>query len=206
MEILKKFFTKKKPKRKFDDIRFSFKKNWYSKELDSLLNTKECTRVERLLNNLSDRFFNIISAIDRASNDITILKEVDDDIGDVYNDVYELVKIFSLSHDCKNDVVNLIINTSKIAIMISKVLNTINYNSEIDELSEIYNKLKDILEILGSGNIIDLYNKKIHLLKIDIVCIINNYYIIYQNLLSLNKDLVYCNKVYRNQLKSIGKL
>lgn len=206
MEILKKFFTKKKPKRKFDDIRFSFKNNWYSKELDSLLNTKECTRVERLLNNLSDRFFNMISAIDRASNDISILKEAKDESSEVYTEVYELSKIFSLSHECINDTVNLVINTSKICIMISKVLNNINHNTEYENISKIYDKFKTMLDILGNGNIVDLYNKKIQLSKVEIEVLITNYYIIYQKLVSLNKNLVYNNKVYRNRLKSIGKL
>ena len=206
MGILSFFVKKKKPKRKFDIIRFSFKKNWYSKELDSLLNTKECTRVERLLNNLSDRFFNMISAIDRASNDISILKEAEDESSEVYNDIYELNKIFALSHECKNDTVNLVINTSKISIMISKVLNNINYDTEIENISKIYDKLKTIFEIFGNGNIMDLYNKKTSLSKLDIEVIINNYFIIYQKLVSLNKNLVYYNKVYRNQLKSIGKL
>jgi hypothetical protein len=206
MEILKKFFTKKKPKRKFDDIRFSFKNNWYSKELDSLLNTKECTRVERLLNNLSDRFFNMISAIDRTSNDISILKEAKDESSEVYTEVYELNKIFSLSHECKNDTVNLVINTSKICIMISKVLNNINHNAEYENISKIYDKFKTMLDILGNGNIVDLYNNKIQLSKVEIEVLITNYYIIYQKLVSLNKNLVYNNKVYRNQLKSIGKL
>lgn len=206
MEIFKKFFTKNKPKRKFDDIRFSFKKNWYSKELDSLLNTKECTRVERLLNNLSDRFFNMFSAIDRTSNDISILKEAKDESSEVYTEVYELNKIFSLSHECRNDTVNLVINTSKICIMISKVLNNINHNTEYENISKIYDKFKTMLDILGNGNIIDLYNKKIQLSKVEIEVLITNYYIIYQKLVSLNKNLVYNNKVYRNQLKSIGKL
>lgn len=206
MEILKKFFTKKKPKRKFDDIRFSFKNNWYSKELDSLLNTKECTRVERLLNNLSDRFFNMISAIDRASNDISILKEAKDESSEVYTEVYELSKIFSLSHECRNDTVNLVINTSKICIMISKVLNNINHDDEYENISKIYDKFKTMLDILGNGNIVDLYNNKIQLSKVEIEVLITNYYIIYQKLVSLNKNLVYNNKVYRNQLKSIGKL
>lgn len=203
MEILKKFFTKKKPKRKFDDIRFSFKNNWYSKELDSLLNTKECTRVERLLNNLSDRFFNMISAIDRASNDISILKEAKDESSEVYTEVYELSKIFSLSHECINDTVNLVINTSKICIMISKVLNNINHDAEYENISKIYGKFKTMLDILGNGNIVDLYNNKIQLSKVEIEVLITNYYIIYQKLVSLNKNLVYNNKVYRNQLKSI---
>lgn len=203
MEIFKKFFTKKKPKRKFDDIRFSFKKNWYSKELDSLLNTKECTRVERLLNNLSDKFFNMISAIDRTSNDISILKEAKDESSEVYTEVYELNKIFSLSHECKNDAVNVVINTSKICIMISKVLNNINHDAEIENISTIYDKFKTMLDILGNGNIVDLYNNKIQLSKVEIEVLITNYYIIYQKLVSLNKNLVYNNKVYRNQLKSI---
>lgn len=203
MEIFKKFFTKKKPKRKFDDIRFSFKKNWYSKELDSLLNTKECTRVERLLNDLSDRFFNMISAIDRTSNDISILKEAKDESSEVYTEVYELSKIFSLSHECINDTVNLVINTSKICIMISKVLNNINHDDEYENISKIYGKFKTMLDILGNGNIVDLYNTKIQLSKVEIEVLITNYYIIYQKLVSLNKNLVYNNKVYRNQLKSI---
>jgi hypothetical protein len=203
MGILSIFFLKKTPKRKFDDIRFSFKNNWYSKELDSLLNTKECTRVERLLNNLSDRFFNIISAIDRTSNDISILKEAKDESSEVYTEVYELNKIFSLSHECRNDTVNLVINTSKICIMISKVLNNINHDDEYENISKIYGKFKTMLDILGNGNIVDLYNTKIQLSKVEIEVLITNYYIIYQKLVSLNKNLVYNNKVYRNQLKSI---
>lgn len=203
MGILSIFFLKKTPKRKFDDIRFSFKKNWYSKELDSLLNTKECTRVERLLNDLSDRFFNMISAIDRTSNDISILKEAKDESSEVYTEVYELSKIFSLSHECINDTVNLVINTSKICIMISKVLNNINHDAEYENISKIYGKFKTMLDILGNGNIVDLYNNKIQLSKVEIEVLITNYYIIYQKLVSLNKNLVYNNKVYRNQLKSI---
>lgn len=196
------FKRKKKPVSRFQQIKHSFKKRWYNKELDSLLNTKQNTPVERMLRQIVSYHVDIVSAIISSSNDITILSYPIDNSQNIYNCVYELNKIFSLKKNCENDVFNLCINLSKVSIMICNNLEDINSKHVL----ELQIKLNDILEILGDSNIIRIYDNTDSYNRHTLELLVTHFYSIYKLLYIINQDIVYNNKVYRNQLKSMSQI
>lgn len=200
MGFLSNLLTKeKKPINRFQEIKKSFKEKWYNKELDSLFNTKQHTPAERLLHQIVTYNVEIVSAIISSSNDITILTCPVDHDDDMYNNIYELNKIFSLGKNCERDLFNLCINISKVAIMVCNNIEDLDNNRYIPELRSI---LETSLLVLGDHDIEEVYRNRISYSKKSLELLSTHFYTIYRLLYSINQEIVYGNKVYRNQLKA----
>lgn len=200
MGFLSNLLTKEqKPLNRFQEIKKSFKERWYDKELDSLFNTKQHTSAERLLHQIVTYTVDLVYDIISAYNDITIMTCSVYHGGDMYNSIYELNKIFSLGKTCERDVFNLCINISKIAIMICNNMENID---SCDHIPGLLDDLESVLSILGDHNIEEVYNGKVSYIKTDLELLSTKFYDIYASLYLINKDVVYHNKVYRNQIKT----
>ena len=200
MGLLSNLLTKeKKPVNRFQVIRKSFKEKWYSKELDSLFNTKQHTSAERLLHQIVTYTVELVYDIVSAYNDITTLTCPVYHGDEMYVGVYDLNKIFSLGKNCERDVFNLCINISKVAIMIC---NNIGDIDNYEHIAKIVDKLEGILSTLGDHDIEEVYKNRVSYSKESLELLITNFYNIYGLLYGLNQDIVYKNKVYRNQVKT----
>lgn len=199
MGILSNLLTKEpKPLNRIQEIKKSFKEKWYNKELDSLYNTKQHTPAERLLHHLVAYNAEIVSSIVSSSKDITILTCPTDYCADVYNITYDLSKIFSLGKNCERDVFNLCINISKVAIMICNNLDSIDMPDYTAGLLDI---MENALSLLGDYDIKSVYNNKVSYDTKTLELLSSQLYQYYVRLYLINKNIVYNNKVYRNQLK-----
>lgn len=200
MGFLSNLLTKeKKPVNRFQLIKKSFKEKWYDKELDSLFNTKQHTSAERLLHQMVSHIIERVYDIVSAYNDITVLTCPVYHGDDLFVSTYELNKIFSLGKSCERDVFNLCINISKVSIMIC---NNIENIDNCDHISGLLDELESTLSILGDHDIEEVYTGKVSYSRTDLELLSTKFYIIYGLLHELNQDIVYKNKVYRNQIKT----
>ena len=200
MGFLSNLLTKeKKPVNRFQVIKKSFKDRWYDKELDSLFNTKQHTSAERLLHQIVTYTVELVYDTVSAYNDITRLTCPIYHNTDIYINVYNLNKIFSLGKNCERDVFNLCINLSKVAIMIC---NTIEDIENCEHIAGLLDELESTLSILGEYNIEEVYTGKVSYSKTDLELLSTKFYIIYGLLCELNEDVVYRNKIYRNRVKT----
>jgi len=198
--FLSNLLTKeKKPINRFQLIKKSFKDKWYDKELDSLFNTKQHTSAERLLHQIVTFMVDLVYDIVSAHNDITILTYPTYNGDYMYTSIYELNKIFSLGKTCERDVFNLCINISKVSIMICNNMENID---NCDHIPGLLNDLESVLLILGDHDIEEVYKGKVSYTKTDLELLSTKFYNIYASLHLINKDVVYKNKVYRNQVKT----
>lgn len=189
----------KKPVNQFQEIKKSFKDKWYDKELDSLFNTKQHTSAERLLHQIVTYIVDLVYDTISAYNDITVLTSPVYHDDDMYTSVYELNKIFSLGKDCERDTFNLCINISKVAILICNYMEDIDNNVHIEE---ILDRLESTLLTLRDQNIEDVYMNRVYYSEKSLELLTTQFYNIYTLLYKLNQDLVYNNKLYRNQVKT----
>ena len=199
MKILSRFFkTEKSKKKKLKDV---FEKNWYNPDLDSLLNTKNRTPVERLLNNISTTYYEMISNTYRAYIDISILDRNQNTFNRIYNDIYELNKIFSQSKECSNDLTLLILNISKICMITLGYINSIDgYDKEVKNINRI---ITSISEEFGDGNIDDIFLKRKSYSKDTIDYFVSSIYTLYSKVgVELNNTIVNNNKDYRKVAKT----
>ena len=199
MGLMSHIFTKEKnPTNRFQEIKKSFKERWYDKELDSLYNTKQHTTAERLLHQIVDYNTELVSAITTSSKDITILTSPADHSNDIYNCIYELSKIFTQGKQCERDVFNLCINIAKMTIMICNNLENIDDTICTTDLTDV---LEKILLSLGDHDINVVFKNQITYPNIELGILLAQFYRIYAILYRINSDIVYYNKVYRNNLK-----
>lgn len=200
MGFLSNLLTKeKKPVNRFQVIKKSFKEKWYDKELDSLFNTKQHTSAERLLHQIVTYTVELVYDTISAYNDITRLTCSTYYNTSIYINVYNLNKIFSLGKNCERDVFNLCINLSKVAIMIC---NTIEDIENCEHTAKIVDKLENTLLTLGDHDIEEVYRNRVSYSKETLELLTTQFYVIYELLCELNKDVVYRNKIYRNQVKT----
>lgn len=200
MGFLSNLLTKEqKPVNRFQEIKKSFKERWYDKELDSLFNTKQHTSAERLLHQIVTYTVDLVYDIVSAYTDITIMTCPAYHGNDMYNSIYELNKIFSLGKTCERDVFNLCINISKIAILICNNMENID---NCDHIPGLLDDLESVLSILGDHDIEEVYKGKVSYTRTDLELLSTKFYDIYASLHLINKDVVYHNKVYRNQIKT----
>ena len=200
MGFLSNLLTKeKKPVNRFQVIKKSFKDKWYDKELDSLFNTKQHTSAERLLHQIVTYTVELVYDTVSAYNDITRLTCPIYHNADIYASVYDLNKIFSLGKNCERDVFNLCINLSKAAIMIC---NNIGDIENCEHTAKIVDKLENTLLTLGEHDIEEVYKNRVSYSKETLELLTTQFYVIYELLYELNEDIVYKNKVYRNQVKT----
>lgn len=191
--------NEKKPINRFQVIKKSFKEKWYDKELDSLFNTKQHTSAERLLHQIVTYTVDLVYDTVSAYNDITRLTCPVYHNADIYASVYDLNKIFSLGKNCERDVFNLCINLSKAAIMIC---NNIGDIENCEHTEKIVDKLEYALLTLGDHDIEEVYRNRVSYSKETLELLTTQFYVIYELLYELNEDVVYKNKVYRNQVKT----
>lgn len=200
MGFLSNLLTKEeKQVNRFQEIKKSFKEKWYDKELDSLFNTKQHTSAERLLHQIVTYIVDLVYDTVSASNDITVLTSPIDHHDDMYANIYDLNKIFSLGKFCEHDIFNLCINISKVSIMIC------NYMEDIDNsvyIEKILDRLESALLTLGDHDIEEVYLNRVYYSDKSLELLITQFYNIYTLLHGLNQDIVYKNKVYRNQVKT----
>lgn len=200
MGFLSNLLTKeKKPINRFQSIKKSFKDRWYDKELDSLFNTKQHTSAERLLHQIVTYIVDLVYDTVSAHNDITVLTSPPCHEDDMYTNAYDLNKIFLLGKFCERDIFNLCINISKVAILIC------NYMEDIDKslyIEKILDRLESTLLTLDDHDIEEVYLNRVHYSDKSLELLTTQFYNIYTLLYGLNQDIVYKNKVYRNQVKS----
>lgn len=200
MGFLSNLLTKEqKPPNRFQGIKKSFKDRWYDKELDSLFNTKQHTSAERLLHQIVTYIVDLVYDTVSAYNDITVLTSPICHEDDMYANVYDLNKIFSLGKNCERDVFNLCINISKVAIMICNSLEDIDSCLYIEK---ILDRLESTLSTLGDHDIEEVYRNHVSYSTKSLELLTTQFYNIYTLLYGLNQDIVYKNKVYRNQVKT----
>lgn len=200
MGFLSNLLTKeKKPINRFQVIKKSFKEKWYDKELDSLFNTKQHTPAERLLHQIVTYIVDLVYDTVSAHNDITVLTSPVCHEDDMYVNVYDLNKIFSLGKFCERDAFNLCINISKVVIMICNNLEDIDNCLYIEK---ILDRLESTLSTLGDHDIEEVYRNHVSYSTKSLELLTTQFYNIYTLLHGLNQDIVYKNKVYRNQVKS----
>ena len=203
MGFLSNLLTKEqKPINRFQEIKKSFKKKWYDKELDSLFNTKQHTSAERLLHQIVTYIVDLVYDTVSAYNDITVLTSPVCREDDMYANVYDLNKIFSLGKFCERDIFNLCINISKVAIMLC------NYMEDIDNcvyIEKILDRLESTLSTLGDHDIEEVYRNHVSYSTKSLELLTTQLYNIYTLLHGLNQDIVYKNKVYRNQVKTTSR-
>ena len=203
MGFLSNLLTKEKnPINRFQVIKKSFKEKWYDKELDSLFNTKQHTSAERLLHQIVTYIVDLVYDTVSAHNDITILASPVCHEDDMYAIVYDLNKIFSLGKNCERDVFNLCINISKVAILVC------NYMEDIDKclyIEKILDRLESTLLTLGDHDIEEVYLNRVYYSDKSLELLTTQFYNIYTLLYGLNQDIVYKNKVYRNQVKTTSR-
>mgnify|MGYP006917328110 CR=1 FL=1 len=164
-----------------------------------MFNTKQHTSAERLLHQIVTYTVDLVYDTVSAYNDITRLACPIYHNADIYASVYDLNKIFSLGKNCERDVFNLCINLSKAAIMIC---NNIGYIENCEHTSKIVDKLENTLLTLGDHDIEEVYRNRISYSKETLELLTTQFYVIYELLYELNEDVVYKNKVYRNQVKT----
>ena len=200
MGFLSNLLTKEqKPVNRFQEIKKSFKERWYDKELDSLFNTKQHTPAERLLHQIVTYIVDLVYDTLSAYNDITILTSSAYHGNDMYANVYDLNKIFSLGKFCERDTFNLCINISKVAITICNNIEGIDNSAHIEK---ILDSLESTLITLRDQNIDDVYNNRVYYSDKSLELLTTQFYNIYTLLYGLNQDIVYNNKVYRNRVKT----
>lgn len=203
MGFLSNLLTKeKKPVNRFQEIKKSFKERWYDKELDSLFNTKQHTSAERLLHQIVTYIVDLVYDTVSAYNDITVLTSPVCHEDDMYANIYDLNKIFSLGKNCERDIFNLCINISKISIMICNNIEDIDNCLYIEK---ILDRLESTLVTLGSHDIDEVYKNRVYYSDKSLKLLTTQFYNIYTLLYGLNQDIVYKNKVYRNQVKTTSR-
>lgn len=82
------------------------------------------------------------------------------------------------------------------------ICNNIEDIENCEHTAKIVDKLENILLILGDHDIEEVYKNRVSYSKETLELLTTQFYVMYELLCELNKDVVYRNKIYRNRVKT----